>query len=195
MRTRRLMLVTTLALAAAVTAGAAESTGTPATPLAAADSRGATAAPASAQWVTRQLHFMYSPVAPGFVTTHYSCDGLQDQMTSILRQLGASGDLVVRSVGCIRASGPEPFPGVDAQFSVLEPAAGAHSGKANSPTVAARWEKVTFKADTSCQLLDQVKRNVLPLFATRNLKADCPVGFSLEVLRPVQPPQPQVAPH
>jgi hypothetical protein len=182
MRTRLLMLVAAVGLAASVTAGAAESTD-------------ASAAPASAKWVARQLHFMYSPVAPRFVTTHYSCDGLQDQMTAILRQLGASGDLVVRSVGCTRASGPEPFPGVDARFSVLEPIASAHPGAANSPTVAARWEKVTFKPDTSCQLLDQVKRNVLPLFATRNVKADCPVGFSLEVLRPAQPPQPEAAPH
>jgi hypothetical protein len=176
------MLVTAFGLVASVAVGAAESTDAP-------------AAPAAAQWVTRKLHFLYSPVAPGFVTTHYSCDGLQDRMTSILRQLGASGDLVVRSVGCIRPSGPEPLPGVDAQFSVLEPAATAHPDAANSPPVAARWEKVTFKPDTSCQLLDQVKRNVLPLFATRNVKADCPVGFSLEVLRPVKPAQPAAAPH
>ncbi len=182
MRTRLPILVTAFALAASVTAGAAESTDAPATPTA-------------AKWVTRQLHFMYSPVGPGFVTTHYSCDGLQDQMTAILRQLGAGGDLVVRSVGCTRALGPERFPGVDAQFSVLEPASTVHKGAANSPTVEARWEKVTFKPDTSCQLLDQVRRNVLPLFATRNVKADCPVGFSLEVLRPAPPPQPEAAPH
>jgi hypothetical protein len=182
MRTRLCMLVTAFGLAASVTAAVAESTDAP-------------AASTSAQWVTRKLHFMYSPIAPGFVTTHYSCDGLQDQMTSILRQLGASADLSVRSVGCTRASGPEPFPAVDAQFSVLEPAADAHQGAANSPAVAARWEKVTFKPDTSCQLLDQVKRNVLPLFATRNVRADCPVGFTLEVLRPMKAPQPQAAPH
>jgi len=182
MRTRLLMLLTAFGLAVSVIAGATETTG-------------AAAATTSAKWVPRKLHFMYSPVAPGFVTTHYSCDGLQDQMTTILRQLGASSDLSVRSVGCTRASGPEPFPGVDAQFSVLEPAASAHQGEASSTTVAARWDKVTFKPDTSCQLLDQVKRNVLPLFATRNVKADCPVGFSLEVLRPVKSPQPQAAPH
>jgi len=116
-------------------------------------------------------------------------------MTTILRQLGASSDLSVRSVGCTRASGPEPFPGVDAQFSVLAAAASANQGEASSTTVAARWDKVTFKPDTSCQLLDQVKRNVLPLFATRNVKADCPVGFSLEVLRPVKPAHPEAAPH
>jgi len=182
MRTRLLMLVAAFGLAAPVIAAAAESADTP-------------AAATSAKWVTRQLHFMYSPIAPGFVTTHYSCDGLQDQMTAILRQLGASSDLAVRSVGCIRASGPEPFPGVDARFSVLEPAAAAHPAAADSPTVSARWEKVTFKPDTSCQLLDQVKRNVLPLFATRNVKANCPVDFSLEVLRPVKPAQPEAAPH
>jgi hypothetical protein len=180
MRTQLLMLVAALGLAASATGGAAESADTP-------------AAPTAAHWAARKLHFMYSPVAPGVVTTHYSCDGLQGQMTSILRQLGARSDLVVRSVGCIRASGVEPFPGVDAKLSVLEPAAGARRA-ANTPQVAARWEKVTLERGTSCQLLDQVRRNVLPLFATRNVKADCPVGFTLEVLRPVRSAPPQEAP-
>ncbi len=190
MRTRPFILMATCGLIVSLAVGAAESIDQHAAPT----SIDQPAAPTSAKWVTRKLHFMYSPISPTFVTTHYSCDGLQDHMTSILRKLGASNDLVVRPVGCTRASGPEPFPGVDATFSVLVPAAGA-AGSGSPPTVAARWEKVSLEPDTSCQLLDQVKRNVLQLFATRNVKAYCPVGFTLEVLRPVKPSQSEAAPH
>ena len=146
-------------------------------------------APVSAKWVARKLHFMYSPVSPTFTTTVYSCDGLENQMTSILRKLGASSDLSIRATGCVRASGPESFPGVDATFSVLEPATGGEHGSEGSSNVAAQWEKVTFDSGASCQLFEQVKRNVLPLFATRNATSACGTPFTAEVLRPIKAPQ------
>jgi len=42
----------------------------------------------AAKWVPRKIHFMYTAVSPSSSTTYYSCDKLQSQMTTILRQLG-----------------------------------------------------------------------------------------------------------
>lgn len=155
----------------------------------------------SASWVPRKLHFSYV----GF-TAHYSCDGLRDQMKRILQQLGVRKDLVLRSTGCTRLEGPESFPGVDATFSVLEPAGdGDHDAAAQG--VAARWDKVILDSDTpgrtgagECELIEQVKQRVLPLFTTRNLtySSDCfphseslgGVRLSVEVLRAVKSPAP-----
>lgn len=148
---------------------------------------GSQPAAVSAKWVTRKLHFMYSPISPTFTKTVYSCDGLETQMTSILRRLGASPDLSVRTIGCVHSSGPEEFPGVDATFSVLEPA-GQHDA-ADPQSVPAQWDKVTFDSDTHCQLFEQVKRNVLPLFATRNATPACGTPFTVEVLRPIKAPR------
>jgi len=158
------------------------------------------------KWVPRKLRFTYS----GF-TAHYSCDGLRDQVTSILRQLGAGNDLVVKSRGCTRLEGPEPFPGVDATFSALEPSGGSAAPGTVSQSVPARWDEVTLNSDTTrnytneggCELIEQVKKYILPLFATRNLKfsSDCfphtvslsGARLSMEVLMPVKPAQPQPA--
>jgi hypothetical protein len=165
-----------------------------------------TSAPTSAKWAARKLHFTYM----GF-TSHYSCDGLRGQMTSILQELGVRDDLVVKSTGCTRFEGPEEFPGVDATFSVLVPAGSSEKGAAGSPAVAARWETVTLDSDATrrtgqgeCELIEQVKQYVLPLFTTRNLSysthcfphSDSLAGarLSVEVLRPVKPPPPKSPP-
>lgn len=179
MRTRLFTFTVVVGLAASAIAAAAAAAGEP-----------QAVAPVSAKWVARKLHFMYSPVSPTFTTTVYSCDGLESQMTSILRQLGASADLSVHATGCVRPSGPEKFPGVDATFSVLEPAETAEHA-AGSQSVTAQWDKVTLDSGASCQLLEQVKRNVLPLFVTRNATSACGTAFTVEVLRPIKAPPPQ----
>lgn len=180
MRTRLFTFTAVVGLAASAVAAAAAAPGEP-----------QAVAPVSAKWVARKLHFMYSPVSPTFTTTVYSCDGLENQMTSILRQLGASADLSVRATGCVRPSGPEKFPGVDAAFSVVEPAGSEEHAAAGSQSVTAQWDKVTLDSGVSCQLIEQVKRNVLPLFATRNATSACGTPFTVEVLRPIKAPRPQ----
>lgn len=137
----------------------------------------------SAQWVSRTIHFMYSAVAPSSETTFYSCDRLQGLVTAILRQLGAR-DVIVKPFGCFTSGGPERFPGVDATFSVLVPADGGNQGQ--STLVEAHWQTVTLKTDASCALMEQVKRRILPLFATRNPGSGCSPTFSVEVLQPVK---------
>ena len=136
---------------------------------------------AHAKWVPRTLHFMYSAVAPSSETTFYSCDRLQGLITAILRQLGAR-DATVKPFGCFTTGGPERFPGVDATFSVLVPADSGNEGQ--STLVEAHWHTVILNTDASCALMEQVKRRILPLFATRNPSSGCSPTFSVEVLQP-----------
>jgi hypothetical protein len=152
-----------------------------------------------ARWVPRELHFTYM----GFTST-YSCDGLLDQMKQILQQLGAGEDLVIKTYGCSTPSGPQVMAGVQATFSVLVPADSSEQGSAGSAVVAARWDAVKMDADIprhrnsgDCELIEQVKKEVLPLFTTRNLtfRSSCfphqasiaGAHLSVEVLRPAQP--------
>jgi hypothetical protein len=125
----------------------------------------------SAVWVPKEFKFVYQ----GF-TTKYSCDGLRDKMRTVLLNLGARKDLHVNSLGCIGPSGvPDPFPGVVVKMNVLAPAgtAGAAAGEAALPS---HWKPVTLQLDRSplseageCELIEQVKQQVLPLFTTRNV--------------------------
>jgi len=148
----------------------------------------ATASPTTAKWVSRKVHFMYT-ATPDFHATYYSCDSLQDKVKAILRQLGAR-DEVVKPIGCV-TTGPERFPGVDATFSVLEPAGSGSQDDGNAKDVKAQWDKVSLKnTDASCALIEQVKRSILPLFATRNPSSGCTKDFSVEVLQPAKSSSP-----
>jgi hypothetical protein len=120
----------------------------------------------SAVWAPKELNFVYQ----GF-TTKYSCDGLQDKMRNVLIKLGARHDIQVRSWGCTRLGRPDLFPGVRIKMNVLQPA-----GKQSGQTVPAHWKMVDFLADRDpvdaagdCELVEQIKQKVLPLFATRHV--------------------------
>jgi hypothetical protein len=120
-----------------------------------------------AEWTPKVLNFVYKH---GF-TTHYSCEGLRDKMTDILTRLGA-GDIRIRSTGCINLTGPDVFPGVHVRMNVLQP---AHEW-AIGHTVPAQWKKVDLLARRDpvdaagdCELIAQIKQDVLPLFVTRNV--------------------------
>src|SRR3984893_118688 len=145
---------------------------------AAADETGAAAARSeSAVWTPKEVTFVYQ----GF-TTKYSCDGLRDKVRSVLLDLGAQKkDLKVQQLGCSSASGrPDPFPGVRVKMKVLQPAAGTADDK--GPPVAAHWKPVDLKLRDSfttdsgeCELVEQIRHKIVPLFATRNvdLKTNC----------------------
>ena len=130
--------------------------------LAAADS-----GEAAAVWVQKEVNFRYV----GF-TTKYSCDGLRDRMRRILLQLGAREDLRMAGYGCAGVNAPETSPGVRIVMHVLQPPAGSTSGQ----TVAAHWKTVDLLSDRDlldaardCELISQVDRDVLPLFAARHV--------------------------
>jgi|GEM_PF-1011732 len=149
-----------------------------------------------AHWVKKKINFTYQ----GF-TTHYSCQGLRDKVREVLLELGArKSGLDVHEIGCTTNIGePNPFPSVGGTFYVLEP-----GSSSNGQAVKAEWQNVDVRVgspglDTAgqCELIEQVKQKILPLFATRDVrfKQDCipyqltPNGSSLsvEVLKPAQP--------
>jgi len=131
----------------------------------------------SAVWAPSELEFTYT----GF-TTKYSCDGLRDKMSKVLLKLGAREDLEVRPFGCVRIQAPDLITGVTIKMQVLQPAEG------REPAVAAHWKKVDLlgrreavDAAADCELIGELKRKVLPLFATRNVEynATCERGHIL----------------
>jgi hypothetical protein len=123
----------------------------------------------SAVWMPKQLHFLFQ----GF-TAHYSCDGLESKIRHVLRELGARDDFEVHSTGCSSPLGrPDPFPAVNIRMSVLEP---APDQVAASDLVGAHWQRVNLHLDEDpvweagdCELLEQIRQKILPLFATRNV--------------------------
>jgi hypothetical protein len=130
-----------------------------------AESGAATGAEAGV-WTPKELTFIYQ----GF-TTKYSCDGLQDKMQKILLQLGARRDLEVRGFGCMQLNRPELVSRVRIKMNILQPA-GNQSGQA----VPAHWKMVDLLAthqpvdeEGNCELIEQIRQKVLPLFATRNV--------------------------
>ena len=129
--------------------------------------------PTWAVWTPKELRFTFM----GF-TSHYSCDGLADKMRSIVLQLGArSSDLKVREIPCSGSPGrPTEFPGVTVNMNVLKPWDAASANAAATP-VPARWKAVEISTDRDplreagdCELIEQVKTRVLPLFTTRNVE-------------------------
>jgi hypothetical protein len=143
-----------------------------ATGWAAADETGAAAArDESAVWAPKELTFVYQ----GF-TTKYSCDGLRDKVRSVLLELGAREDLQVNETACSSLGRPGPFPGVRIKMNVLQSAADK-SATAGTQSVPAHWKAVDLTPDRDavsaagdCELVEQVKQSILPLFATRNVQ-------------------------
>jgi hypothetical protein len=123
-----------------------------------------------AVWTPRELSFVYL----GF-TAQYSCDGLRDRMTDVLLQLGARRDLEVRESSCVSIGQPDPFPGVRIRMNVLQPAVG-HSAAEGPTAVPAHWKRVDLASTRSasgsaeCELIEQVRTEILPLFATRKVE-------------------------
>lgn len=130
-----------------------------------------TVAPAAetAVWTPKELTFVFQ----GF-TAHYSCDGLLDKIRHVVGELGARSDFQLSYYGCSGSYGrPDPFPGVRIRMHVLQPA-GANDKSAEA--IGAHWRRVDLHLDKDpvweagdCELLEQVKQKILPLFATRNV--------------------------
>ena len=142
--------------------GAAAATAAPASPAATSDAE-------SAVWTPHELIFTYKAF-----TTKYNCDSLRIKMKDVLLKLGARPDIQVRSFGCTRLTGPDQLPGVSIKMHVLQPA-----GTQAAQSVPASWKPVDLlqnrdptDAAGDCELMSQIAREVLPLFATRNVKAN-----------------------
>ncbi len=121
-------------------------------------------------WQKHEYSFAYM----GFTTT-YSCDGLADKIKVLLIAAGARRDAKSRPGACASGFGrPDKFARADLTFYTLAPAGPATSS--DSKQVDASWRPVTFAARSprdlatgDCELIEQFRSNVLPMFTTRNV--------------------------
>jgi len=117
----------------------------------------------------------YSFVFMGFTST-YSCDGLADKIKVLLIAAGARNDAKSWPGACAQGFGrPDKFARADLTFYTLAPSGSDTSS--GSKQVDGVWRPVTF-ADRSprelgtgdCELVEQFRNNVLPMFTTRNIE-------------------------
>ena len=121
-------------------------------------------------WQKHEYSFAYL----GF-TSSYSCDGLADKIKLLLIAAGARQDAKSRAGACAGGFGrPDKFARANLTFYTLLPSV------ADSPSGAKQtdgtWRSVSF-ADRSprelstgdCELVEQFRNNVLPMFTTRNV--------------------------
>jgi hypothetical protein len=192
-RTTRLRLVALGLLGGLLAAGTAGAAPTSAPP-----------SPTPAAWQAHELEFQFF----GFTTT-YSCDGLESKLRLLLGRLGARPDFSVEGFGCARGPGmPDKFARARLKFASLQPTADrgtpASSGASAEAPVEGVWRAVALAPHRpypleagDCELIEQFRDKVLPLFTTRAVhnQVSCiphqtPGSFSLsfEVFAPPAKP-------
>lgn len=121
-------------------------------------------------WQKHQYSFAFM----GFTST-YSCDGLADKLKLLLIAAGARKDVKSQPGACASEFGrPDKFARAELTFYTLAPV-GAGQG-ADDQRVDGAWRPVAFAARSprelaigDCELIEQFKNDVLPMFATRNV--------------------------
>jgi hypothetical protein len=124
----------------------------------------------SGVWQKRQYSFAFM----GFTST-YSCDGLADKLKLLLISSGARSDAKAQPGGCASGFGrPDKFARADLTFYALAPS----SDDPAAGKVPAIWRSVALAPRRpsnlgigDCELVEQFKTNVLPLFTTRNVES------------------------
>jgi hypothetical protein len=121
-------------------------------------------------WQTQKYNFQFL----GFTTT-YSCDGLADKIKVLLIAAGARADSKAQPGACSRGFGrPDKFASATLTFYTLAPVGTAAGGV--GPRVVGTWRSVIFASRSprqlevgDCELVEQFRTNVLPMFTTRNI--------------------------
>jgi len=143
---------------------------------AAADDAPAAVEHQSAVWQEHKYSFDFL----GFTST-YSCDGLADKLKILLLAAGARPDVKAQPGACASSFGrPDKFARADLTFYTLAPAATASPaavGAGSPAAVDGAWHSVALSshkprelATGDCELVEQFKSGVLPLFTTRNVE-------------------------
>ncbi len=153
--------------------------------------------PVQAIWKPQEFTFYYQSF-----TTFYSCESLEAKLEQILRLVGAYAEVRVREVDCgrgpVRApraeirlispveATPEAIAEVKKDASKRELVARISGERAKAVDLAeqfpAQWKQVTIgqgRATSSlgsgdCELLEQVRRRILPKLAVRVIKDNTP---------------------
>ena len=120
-------------------------------------------------WQQHEYSFAYL----GFTTT-YSCDGLASKLKILLIASGARPDVKARPGACASGFGrPDKFARADLTFYTLAPAGSDTPAATIVPgiwvpvLIAVRKPRDVGSGD--CELVEQFKSNVLPMFTTRNV--------------------------
>ncbi len=122
-------------------------------------------------WQKHEYRFAYM----GFTST-YSCDGLASKIKLLLIAAGARSDVKSQPGACASNFGePDKFANATVTFYTLAPAAADASGDAKP--VSAVWRQVSLStlplhdlARGDCELVEQFRHSVLPMFTTRNVE-------------------------
>jgi hypothetical protein len=136
--------------------------------LSVADEPPSAASTAMGAWVKHE----YSFVSMGFTST-YSCDGLADILKELLIGAGARADAKAQPGGCAEGFGrPETLARANLIFYALTPIVKAAGGQ----TIEGIWRPVAFAVRSpwqlrlgDCEVVEQFRAQVLPLFTTRNI--------------------------
>src|SRR5580692_4214887 len=128
------------------------------------------AAPEPGVWQKHEYSFAYM----GFTST-YSCDGLADKLKLLLVAAGARKDAKSQPGACANGFGrPDKFARASLTFYTLAPSV-TDTVPASKP-VDGVWRPVTFTnrsprelSTGDCELVQQFRNNVLPMFTTRNV--------------------------
>jgi hypothetical protein len=125
--------------------------------------------PEQGVWQKHEYSFQFL----GFTST-YSCDGLASKLKVLLIAAGARTDAKSTSDACARGYGvPDKFARATLTFYTLAP---VQDGENASAPINAVWRSVAI-ADRSprevglgdCELVEQFRAKVLPMFTTRNV--------------------------
>jgi hypothetical protein len=122
-------------------------------------------------WQKHEYSFRYM----GFTAT-YSCDGLADKLKVLLIAAGARHDAKSQPGACASGFGrPDKFANATLTFYTLAPADAGTSPDAKP--VGAAWRSVALSARSprelalgDCEVVDQFRNSVLPMFTTRNIE-------------------------
>ncbi len=113
----------------------------------------------------------YSFVSMGFTST-YSCDGLADKLKLLLLAAGARADAKAQPGPCASSFGhPDKLARADLVFYTLVP-----GSQAEGPRSDGAWHTVVLTARAprelglgDCELVQQFRAQVLPMFAVRRI--------------------------
>jgi hypothetical protein len=120
-------------------------------------------------WQSHKYSFQFL----GFTST-YSCDGLADKLRIILLAAGARSDVKSQPGACASGFGrPDRFARADLTFYTLAP---TDPSPAASGAVKGVWRPIAFSARRprelgtgDCELIEQFRQQVLPMFTARNI--------------------------
>jgi hypothetical protein len=127
------------------------------------------AEPSVGVWQKHEYRFAYM----GFTST-YSCDGLATKIKVLLIAAGARRDAKSQPGACANFNGPDKFANATVTFYTLAPAAADASA---AKPVDAVWRQVSLStlpphdlARGDCELIEQFRHSLLPMFTTRNVE-------------------------